>query len=221
MLRLGITPWANEGGAEVMVKRGLWLKILRAGNKEDLVIDGLWRLMPVWERKQLGGDYRVGGSEDGCQRAVLSSLFLVVLCVLCWVAQSCLTLCNPMDCSLPGSSGPWGFSRWEYWRGLPCPSPGGSSQPRDWTQVSHIAGRFFTVWATREALRNIQTCLMETLFFSADRPLGFPLFPWGWSPCLWQPQRLFQLRRSWRNSGEGYELNEFKDYLMKKEINQG
>ena len=27
----------------------------------------------------------------------------------------------------------------------------GSSQPRDWTQVSHIAGRFFTSWFTREA----------------------------------------------------------------------
>ena len=27
----------------------------------------------------------------------------------------------------------------------------GSSQPKDWTQVSHIAGRFFTVWATRGA----------------------------------------------------------------------
>ena len=27
----------------------------------------------------------------------------------------------------------------------------GSSQPRDWTQVSHIAGGFFTSWATREA----------------------------------------------------------------------
>ena len=27
-----------------------------------------------------------------------------------------------------------------------------SSQPRDWTQVSHIAGRFFTSWGTREAL---------------------------------------------------------------------
>ena len=29
----------------------------------------------------------------------------------------------------------------------------GSSQSRDWRQVSHIAGRFFTVWVTREALR--------------------------------------------------------------------
>ena len=27
----------------------------------------------------------------------------------------------------------------------------GSSQPRDWTQISHTAGKFFTSWATREA----------------------------------------------------------------------
>ena len=31
------------------------------------------------------------------------------------------------------------------------PSSRGSSQPRDQIQVSHIAGRFFTGWATREA----------------------------------------------------------------------
>ena len=43
------------------------------------------------------------------------------------------------------------LSRQKYWRGLPLPSPGRSSQPRDRTQVSRIAGRRFTVWATREA----------------------------------------------------------------------
>ena len=43
-----------------------------------------------------------------------------------------------------------GFSRQEYWNGLPRPPPGESSQPRSWTQVS-IAGEFFTIWATREA----------------------------------------------------------------------
>ena len=46
---------------------------------------------------------------------------------------------------------PWGFSREEYWSELPCPPSRGSSQRRDWTQVSHVAGRFFTSWATREA----------------------------------------------------------------------
>ena len=37
--------------------------------------------------------------------------------------QSCQTLCDPMDCSLPGSS-VQGLSRQEYWGGLQCPPPG-------------------------------------------------------------------------------------------------
>ena len=44
-----------------------------------------------------------------------------------------------------------GFSRQEYWSGLPFPSPGESSRPRDQTQVSRIAGRRFNLWATRKA----------------------------------------------------------------------
>ena len=42
------------------------------------------------------------------------------------VIQSCPTLCDPMDCSLPGSMG---FSRQEYWSGLPFPSPGDLPDP--------------------------------------------------------------------------------------------
>ena len=38
------------------------------------------------------------------------------------VAQSCPTLCDPMDCSLPGSPS-MRFSRQEYWSRLPFPSP--------------------------------------------------------------------------------------------------
>ena len=45
-----------------------------------------------------------------------------------------------------------GFSRQECWSGLPFPSPGDLPPPRNRTQVSRIAGRRFTVWATREAL---------------------------------------------------------------------
>ena len=44
-------------------------------------------------------------------------------CVHAQLLQSCLTLCNLMDYS------PWGFFRQEYWRGLPCPSPGDLSNP--------------------------------------------------------------------------------------------
>ena len=42
--------------------------------------------------------------------------------------QSCPTLCDLMDCSLPGSLS-MGFSRQEYWSGLPFPSPGDLPNP--------------------------------------------------------------------------------------------
>ena len=45
-----------------------------------------------------------------------------------------------------------GFSRQDYWSGLPLPSLGGSSWPKNRPRVSCIAGRFFTDWAIREAL---------------------------------------------------------------------
>ena len=44
------------------------------------------------------------------------------------VAQSCLTLCDPMDYSLPGPS-VHGILRQEYWGGLPFPSPGDLPDP--------------------------------------------------------------------------------------------
>ena len=44
------------------------------------------------------------------------------------VSQSCLTLCDPTDGSLPGS-GSMGFSRQEYWSGLPFLSPGDLPNP--------------------------------------------------------------------------------------------
>ena len=70
--------------------------------------------------------------------------------VLCLVTQSCPTLCNPMDYSPLGSS-VHGFLQARILKWVVMPSSRGSSQPRDWTQISHIAGGFFTVWTTREA----------------------------------------------------------------------
>ena len=69
----------------------------------------------------------------------------------CEVTQSCLALCDPMDYSLPGSSVHGTFqARVLEWVAISFSR--GSSQPRDWTGVSHIARRRFTIWATREAL---------------------------------------------------------------------
>ena len=67
------------------------------------------------------------------------------------VARSCLTLCDPMDCSLPGSS-VHGNLQARILEWVVVPSSRGSSHARDWTQVSHTAGGWFTVWAPREAL---------------------------------------------------------------------
>ena len=61
------------------------------------------------------------------------------------VAQSHPTLCNPMDYTVQRIL----QARILEW--VAIPSSRGSSQPRDQTQVSHIAGGFFTSWATREA----------------------------------------------------------------------
>ena len=47
--------------------------------------------------------------------------------VLCLVAQSYPTLCDRMEPSRLLC--PWGFSRQEYWSGLPCPSPGDLLNP--------------------------------------------------------------------------------------------
>ena len=62
-------------------------------------------------------------------------------------AQWCPTLCDPMDCSPPGSS-VLGDSPDKNSGVSSMPSFRGSCQPRDRIQVSHIAGGFFIVWAT-------------------------------------------------------------------------
>ena len=55
---------------------------------------------------------------------------------------------QPMDCTRLLC--PWNFQgRTMEWVAIPFSR--GSPQPRDWTQVSHNAGKFFTIWATWEA----------------------------------------------------------------------
>ena len=59
------------------------------------------------------------------------------------VAQSCLTLCDPLDCSPPGSS-VHGILQARTLEWVAVPFSRGSSQPRDRTQISRVAGGFFT-----------------------------------------------------------------------------
>ena len=92
-------------------------------------------------------------------------------------------LCDPMDCSLQGSSVHGVFqARVLDWVAISFSR--GSSQLRDRTWVSHIARRHFTVWATREALK---TCgNKEATLTSSSSTLAQDLSQkiWEWSPVI-------------------------------------
>ena len=82
------------------------------------------------------------------------------------VAQLCPTLCDPMDCSLSGSSAPGIFqARILEWVAISFSRR--SSWPKDWTQVSHIVGRCFTVWATREV--KYRQCIKKQRHHFSDK----------------------------------------------------
>ena len=71
-------------------------------------------------------------------------LYMCVCVVLGLVTQSSPTLSESMDCSPPGSS-VHGILQARILEWVAMLSSRGSSQPRDQTQVSRIAGGFFTI----------------------------------------------------------------------------
>ena len=91
--------------------------------------------------------------------SVLEWLSLLLEALKTWkwklIALLCLTLCDPMDGSPPGSS-VHGILQARILEWVTIFFSKGSSWPRDWTQVSCIAVRFFTLWATREAVDSLE-----------------------------------------------------------------
>ena len=69
--------------------------------------------------------------------------------VLSYVNELASLTCNENTCNVFTLDIVFLQARILEWVAVPFSR--GSSQPRDWTQVSHIAGRFFTSWATKEA----------------------------------------------------------------------
>ena len=96
---------------------------------------------------------------------------------MCSDAQSCQTLCDPMDCSLPGSSLSMELSWQEHWSGLPFPPPADLPNPET-EPVSlaspALAGGFFTASTTWETP---ETGMMQ------PQTKGY-----------WQPQKLEEAR---------------------------
>ena len=93
------------------------------------------------------------------------------------VTQSRITLFNLMDCTVHGIL----QTRILEW--IAFPLFGGSSQPRDQTQVSHIAGGFFTSWTTRDGSAGSRILEWVTYPFSSGSSLPDPEIESG-SPTL-------------------------------------
>ena len=85
----------------------------------------------------------------------------IALWVKVKVSQSCLTLCDPMDYIVHG------ILQARILKWVAFPFSRGSSQPRDQTQVSCIAGGFFTSWGTSKAQENWSG---KPILSAGDRP---------------------------------------------------
>ena len=97
------------------------------------------------------------------------------------LAQSCLTLSDLIDCSLPCSS-IYGIFQATILEWIAISFFRGSSWPRDRTLVSHIAGSRITFWATREVQKRCDTLIS----FGQEATPGFQgLFAWSFFPPMW------------------------------------
>ena len=153
---------------------------------------------------------------------IILELFTSVLCVYAKSLQLCPTLCNPMDCSPPGS-------RQEYWSGLPCFPPG--DLPNTGTEPTSLdspalAGGFFISSTTLSSVMPTERGgLCSTTYqspwggnssYRTHGGLGWPSpEPWrisagtGWalSPRVANEGQHCLLRSSFVNKGSGSKEN--------------
>ena len=97
----------------------------------------------------------------------------VCVCVCVWVTQLCLTLWDPLNSSLPGSS-IHGILQSRTLEWVAFPFIRGSFQPRDETQVSSIADSLFTIWATSVAYSSHYDLSNRTMSFCDHVFTSFP-----------------------------------------------
>ena len=129
--------WTNESDC-VPIKLYLW--------KQRAVL--IWPIN-LWAAKPVV-DYHADVKDSEINLQVVTGKDIHSMCgVVVLIAQLCLTL-QPMDCSLPGPS-VHGIFQARILEWVAIPFFRGPSGHRDRTWVSCIAGRFFSIWSTREA----------------------------------------------------------------------
>ena len=118
---------------------------------------------------------------EGSLLSLFSYWFMELLYMCLLVAQLYLTLCDPTDCSPPGSS-VHGILQARILEWIAFSFSRGSSQPRDWTWVSCVADRFFTFWATGKTF-NTYVCVLVAYSYLTFQPRGLEpislLYPWN------------------------------------------
>ena len=109
------------------------------------------------------------------KKAAWTPVYSVYVCE-CMLSHVLLFF-NPMDCTPPGSS-VHGILQARILEWVASPFSRGSSQPRDQNWVSCTAGRFFTIWATREArIAQLKPCLLP------ERCYQSPITLTSWETC--------------------------------------
>ena len=138
------------------------------------------------------------------------------------VAQSCLILFDPVDYNLPGSFDHGILQAWILeW--VAISSSRGSSQPRDGTSISCIAGRFFTVWALATKQQYVFIWLLKrssgTEFVSLPFPVispqllpSQPVLKRGLKSGKHTPNKLDSSHGSWK----GFWLHSNSSYLLRR-----
>ena len=174
-----------------MIKQGWWMGVAPL-HMQTFTLSGHWPRTREWSQ---------------FKSFVCNLPCFVWFCIRSWVSEWVKLLSRvslqPHGCSLPGSSihgifqaGVLEWGAIAFFRG--------SSQPRDWTQVSRIIGRHFTIWVTREILVSDLSCwvkiyqgtafVLVLVYFSKVPPsfylfLGLMLFCdwiiWSMKPSNW------------------------------------
>ena len=109
-------------------------------------------------------------------------LWLKTHSCLCSVTQSCLTLCDPLDCSPPDSS-VHGISQARRLEWVAISFLRGSSSLRNLTHVSCIAGRFFTAECPRNTVEKLYTLCPMVIFYKTIISSIALQLKWSWI-CL-------------------------------------
>ena len=116
------------------------------------------------------------------------------------VAQPCLTLPDPKDCSPPGSS-VHGILQARMLEWVTMPSSRGSSRPRLWTRVSCFVGRYFTIWARPGQLRRRDGKTLP--YIKKENLLQFRLETTKGVKTLWSLSTTLGLTGAWNKHPPG------------------